>query len=177
MDTETGEVVSQANNSSTYGKNACTDFIVKEVESYKNDPLFKSPVGAHNYYNVYKTYYACDGQDTTTPITAFCVDPGATGPESDGVKYHSQPQTIIKENSVLWRGLYRLYSNWYADENNLNEIKNASGTSGTRAEYYADYVLNNVARMLIFNYGGSEFSVYNPHIIATINLARLGNGL
>ena len=172
VDTETGEVVSQANNSSTYGKNACTDFIVKEVESYKNDPLFKSPVGAHNYYNVYKTYYACDGQDTTTPITAFCVDPGATGPESDGVKYHSQPQTIIKENSVLWRGLYRLYSNWYADENNLNEIKNASGTSGTRAEYYADYVLNNVARMLIFNYGGSEFSVYNPHIIATINTSR-----
>lgn len=172
VDTETGEVVSQANSSSAYGKNACTDFIVKEVESYKNDPLFKSPVGAHSYYNVYKTYYACDGQDTTTPITAFCVDPGATGPESDGVKYHSQPQTIIKENSVLWRGLYRLYSNWYADENNLNEIKNASGTSGTRADHYADYIFNNVARMLIFNYGGSEFSVYNPHIIATINTSR-----
>lgn len=172
IDSETGEVISQANSSSAYGKNACTDFIVKEVESYKNDPLFKSPVGAHSYYNVYKTYYACDGQDTTTPITAFCVDPGATGPESDGVKYHSQPQTIIKENSVLWRGLYRLYSNWYADENNLNEIKNASGTSGTRADHYADYIFNNVARMLIFNYGGSEFSVYNPHIIATINTSR-----
>ena len=28
------------------------------------------------------------------------------------------------------------------------------------------------SRMLIFNYGGSEFSVYNPHIIATINTSR-----
>ena len=160
VDTETGEVVSQANSSSSYGKNACTQFIVRNERSYKNDSLFKSPVGAHNYYNVYKTYYTCDGQDKTTPITAFCIDPGATGPESAGVKYVSQPNTIIKEDSKLWRGLYRLYSNWYADETNYNEIKSASGTSGTKAEDYADYVLNNVARMLIFVNGG--ISVTNP---------------
>ncbi len=160
VDTETGEVVSQANSSSTYGKNACTQFTVREERSYKNDSLFKSPVGAHNYYNVYKTYYTCDGQDKTTPITAFCIDPGATGPESAGVKYVSQPNTIIKEDSKLWRGLYRLYSNWYADETNYNEIKSASGTSGTKAEDYADYVLNNVARMLIFVNGG--ISITNP---------------
>lgn len=160
VDTETGEVVSQANSSSSYGKNACTNFVVKSERNYNNDSLFKSPVGAHNYYNVYKTYYTCDGQDKTTPITAFCIDPGATGPESAGVKYVSQPNTIIKEDSKLWRGLYRLYSNWYADETNYNEIKSASGTSGTKAEDYADYVLNNVARMLIFVNGG--ISVTNP---------------
>lgn len=160
VDTETGEVISQANSSSSYGKNACTNFVVKSERNYNNDSLFKSPVGAHNYYNVYKTYYTCDGQDKTTPITAFCIDPGATGPESAGVKYVSQPNTIIKEDSKLWRGLYRLYSNWYADETNYNEIKSASGTSGTRAEDYADYVLNNVARMLIFVNGG--ISVTNP---------------
>lgn len=158
VDTETGEVVSQANSSSSYGKNACTNFVVKSERHYKNDSLFKSPVEAHNYYNVYKTYYTCDGQDKTTPITAFCIDPGATGP--NGVKYVSQPNTIIKEDSKLWRGLYRLYSNWYADETNYNEIKSASGTSGTKAEDYADYVLNNVARMLIFVNGG--ISVTNP---------------
>lgn len=166
VDTETGEVVSQANSSSSYGKNACTNFKIKIVRKYdgNKDKLFKSPVGAYNKYSVYKTYYNCDGQDKTTPITAFCVDPGAGGPDYDGVKYHSQPQAIIKENSILWRGLYRLYSNWYADEANLKEIKDFSGTTGTIADDYADYVFNNVARMLIFTYGGTDFTVYKPNV-------------
>ncbi len=167
IDNETGEVVSQANSSSSYGKNACTQFTVREERSYKNDSLFKSPVGAHNYYNVYKTYYACDGQDKTTPITAFCIDPGATGPESaskkpSGVKYVSQSTTIVK-GSKLWRGLYRLYSNWYADEDNLKRIKNASGAADTKADDYADYILNNVARMLIFvNSSSGEITTTDP---------------
>lgn len=167
IDTETGEVVNQANSSSAYGKNACTQFTVREERSYKNDSLFKSPVGAHNYYNVYKTYYACDGQDKTKQITAFCIDPGATGPESaskkpSGVKYVSQSTTIIK-GSKLWRGLYRLYSNWYADEDNLKRIKNASGAADTRADDYADYILNNVARMLIFvNSSSGEITTTDP---------------
>lgn len=166
VDNDTGEVVSQANSSSSYGKNACTNFKIKRVRKYdgNKDTLFKSPVGAYNEYSVYKTYYNCDGQDTTKPITAFCVDPGAGGPGYDGVKYHSQPQAIIKENSILWRGLYRLYSNWYADEANLKEIKDFSGTTGTIADDYADYVFNNVARMLIFTYGGTDFTVYKPNV-------------
>ncbi len=168
VDTETGEVVNQTTSSSSYGKNSCTQFIVKRTRAYNNtnptynsiavqgkNTKFNSPVGAYDYYYVYKTYYNCAGSDTQTPITAFCVDPGASGPTIEGIKYYSNSSNVVNKDSELWRGLYRLYSNWYVDSSNYQEIKSASGSGSTTAEDYADYVLNNVARRLVFDYGAA----------------------
>ena len=150
------------------GKNSCQNYQITRVRRYNPkdasassipyaySDYFKSPVTNRgvNYYNVYKATCA----DTGVSVSTFCIDPGLTGPLSDKINYNVS--NIIVKESDLWFGLQRLYAHWYVDPEGRGKIeavpvKLSSGNfdSATVKSDYVDYVLNNVARLLIYNYG------------------------
>lgn len=160
------------------GQSACKNYQIVRVRIYNpksSDPedkythakfanarseYFKSPVTASNssvnYYNIYKA--TCT--DTGESVSSFCIDPGLTGPLSTSINY--KPGDTIDPNTQFGRGLYRLYSYWYVDGEGRNKIiaQNPTLTSGsfdaaTVQSDYVDYVVNNVTRLLVYNYGST----------------------
>lgn len=158
---------SSTNNSNT-GKNACTEYTIKRVRGYNtkyngitnlHDTYFHAPVKtSYDYYYVYKAYASCTNFDSQTEITAFCVDPGLEGASSAGTSYHASEKKVVnKDGTKFERGIYWLYTHWYLE--NADNIKNTySGTSPTGGADFLDYVVNNVSRMLVANYG-EEFGI------------------
>ena len=132
---------------------------------YAKSNYFKSPVTTEsaNYYNVYKA--TCE--DKNEPVSTFCIDPGLTGPLSTPIHY--TPSDTIDPNSKLGKGIYRLYAYWYNEGEGRNKILSANPTlsensggfsTDTVNSDYVDYIVNNVARLLVYNYGKSN----NPAI-------------
>lgn len=146
------------------GRSSCDSYIIRRVRgyntsknvSYVKDDYFRSAIGLagsqYQYYYVYKTNYNCDGFDKNTQVTAFCVDPGAKGAENSGTKYRNG--STIGKDTALGKGLYHLYTYWYLDHRDEISSTYAGGNANGR-EDLIDYVINNVARQLINNYGKS----------------------
>lgn len=170
--TSTSSNAGSSSSTGNTGKNACTEYTIKRVRSYnsnkseyasinKTDYSFYSPVNNfYNYYYVYKAYASCSNFDSSTEITSFCIDPGLSGPTTTGTSYHASSKKVIskdKSATKFERGIYWLYKHWHLD--NADNIKNAySGSSPNGRDDFLDYVSNNVARMLIANYG-EEFGI------------------
>ncbi len=172
-DVRVSEYVTTTSSTST-GKNSCTSFKVQRIASYKtrtNSQFKIDNKGSETGYNVYQTTYTCSGADTT-PVTAFCIDPGAHGVQtywdktkglsasnSHTVNYTSNKITPDR-NSKFWRAIYRLYANWYVDDTNRAKIENGAGS--VTKEHYLDFVINNVARVIVAQYGKGYVTLNNP---------------
>lgn len=167
----TGVIASGATSTTDYGTNSCSNYIInrergynttKNGFSYVKDDYFRSAIGlsgqTYQYYYVYKARYNCEGYDTSK-VTAFCVDPGVKGAENSGTAYKTGG--TITTDTPLGKGLYHLYTYWYLGHK--SEISSTyHGSSPNGAEDLVDYVINNVARQLISNYGSTEISFTKP---------------
>lgn len=179
------EIASETSDTSykNTGNAACQNYTVKRVRIYNpktSNPsdeftnykfpyaksnYFKSPVTTEgaNYYNVYKA--TCE--DNAEQVSTFCIDPGLTGPLSTPIHYTASD--TINPNSKLGKGIYRLYAYWYNEGEGRNKIlavnptlsdnKGGFSTDTVKSDY-VDYIVNNVARLLIYNYGPNN----NPAI-------------
>lgn len=157
---------------SNSGKNTCTVFKVARERSYNcnestgacpklkniganySDSYFKPVVaGLNSYYYVYKAYYNCEGADSTTPITSFCVDPGLQGPKvkQEGYNNYHATATELDKDSKFYKGLYRLYTQWFREKYDYVAGKYA-GTSPNGKEDFVDFIMDNVSRKLRMEY-------------------------
>ena len=180
-DVETGEEISTDNTDS--GKNVCSTFKVSRERAYNctpginpytgkpdgcskltnanrnfKDSYFQPVVaGLASYYYVYKAYYNCEGFDSTTPITSFCVDPGLQGPYTSvgsSKTYNNYNSTTVSldKNSSFYKGLYRLYTNWYL-KRETEIYPYYKGTNGDQGkEDFVDFIMDNVSRKLRIKY-------------------------
>ena len=123
--------------------------------------------GLASYYYVYKAYYDCEDQgfDSTIPITSFCVDPGLQGPYTsvDGTKTYNtyySTETTLDKNSKFYKGLYRLYTNWYLkkDTKVANYYQGPNGEQGK--EDFVDFIMDNVSRKLRLEYDTQANKTY-----------------
>lgn len=158
--------------SSNSGKNTCTVFKVARERSYNcnestgacpklknmganySDSYFKPVVaGLNSYYYVYKAYYNCEGADSATPITSFCVDPGLQGPKvkQEGYNNYHATATELDKNSKFYKGLYRLYTQWFREKYDYVAGKYV-GTSPNGKEDFVDFIMDNVSRKLRMEY-------------------------
>ena len=150
-----------SSNSDT-GNNSCNSFIITKDHSVKNNQNFALSYGGYNIttydgYNVYKAKYnakKCQGVNEEN-IRAFCIDPGAQGPKN--IRYTATKKITDKTSNTM-RAIYRLYSNWYINEENKNKIKNNGGGS----DDYLDFIVNSAARVIIFEYKLDTFQPNNP---------------
>ena len=191
-DVRVSEYVTTTSSTST-GKNSCTSFKVRRIASYKtrtNSQFKIDNAGSERGYNVYQTTYTCSGADKT-PVTAFCIDPGAHGVQAvngkNGVPVANDSHTVNytsnkiapDRNSKFWRAIYRLYANWYVDDTNRAKIENGAGS--VNKEHYLDFVINNVARVIVAQYGKGYVSLNKPSykgelLTAYRFYAKFGNG-
>ncbi len=170
------------------GESACKDYKIIRVRTYNpkssnantsilntTSDYFKSPVTKNSdlsYYNVYKAYCADNGGQEN--VSSFCIDPGLTGPTETPVNYIVSK--TISPNTPFGKGVYRLYSHWYKNETgraeilkgfnpSIGQVKKNGKNQGSISEDtvkndYIDYIVNNVARLLVYNYGKND----NPSI-------------
>ena len=161
------------------GSNTNKDYVIKRVKTYNDtynskctncirgtqrSDYFRSPVSngdaQYDYYNVYKAYVTNDGTTSSEEVSAFCIDPGMKGPAASGITYHASDSITYQNNPKFVRAIYRLYSYWYNGEGRNQILSGFSGPGD--ANDYVDYVVNNVARLTIANFGGDniKFGLY-----------------
>lgn len=171
VDTDSSSSGSSGSTSNS-GKNTCTVFKVARERAYNcnestgacpklkniganySDSYFKPVVaGLNSYYYVYKAYYNCEGADSTTPITSFCVDPGLQGPKvkQEGYNNYHATATELDKDSKFYKGLYRLYTQWFREKYDYVAGKYA-GTSPNGKEDFVDFIMDNVSRKLRMEY-------------------------
>ena len=157
------------------GHNTNKMYVIKRVKTYNDtynskctncirgvekSNYFKSPVSngdsKYDYYNVYKAYASNDGTTSNEEVSAFCIDPGMKGPDADGITYRASDSITYQNNPKFMNAIYRLYSYWYNDDNGRNEILNGFSGSEENKSDYIDYIVNNVARLTVSNYGGEN---------------------
>lgn len=167
------------------GKNTNKNYIIKRVKAYQSKGLpstinkctncirgieqsdyFLSPVsdgGAnYNYYNVYKAYVTNDGTTSGQEVSTFCIDPGMKGPSADGTEYEASDSITYQNNPKFINAIFRLYSYWYNDNAGRNEILSGFSGSDENKNDYIDYIVSNVARLAVHNYGDEniKFDLY-----------------
>lgn len=142
------------------GNNSCNYFLVtSRGNNYKKSGQnYSLAANGHaiGEYNIYTAKYdtrKCSNVGTEN-IRTFCIDPGARGPINKNVSYSATKK--VDQKSELMRAIYRLYSNWYIDEKNSNEIKSGGGDD------YLDFIVNTAARVIISEYGTYGFDFYEP---------------
>ncbi len=147
---------------SSYNKcNNCVRGI--EKSTYFNSPV-SDGTSVFDYYNVYKAYASNDGTTSNEEVSAFCIDPGVPGPDANGMPYRASDSITYQSSPEFIRAMFRLYSYWYNDDNGRNEILNSSPGNGATNGFqgpgeqndYVDYVVNNVARLAVYKYGGTN---------------------
>lgn len=135
--------------------------------NFKDNYFQPVVAGLASYYYVYKAYYDCEDQgfDSTIPITSFCVDPGLQGPYTSvgGTKTYNSyysTETTLDKNSKFYKGLYRLYTNWYLkkDTKVANYYQGPNGEQGK--EDFVDFIMDNVSRKLRLVYDTQANKTY-----------------
>lgn len=135
--------------------------------NFKDNYFQPVVAGLSSYYYVYKAYYDCEDQgfDSTIPITSFCVDPGLQGPYTSvgGTKTYNSyysTETTLDKNSKFYKGLYRLYTNWYLkkDTKVANYYQGPNGEQGK--EDFVDFIMDNVSRKLRLEYDTQANKTY-----------------
>ena len=142
------------------GNNSCGYFTITSRGSNYKKNTANYKLAANGYaigeYNIYTAKYdtkKCPNASTET-VRTFCIDPGARGPIGKNVYYSASEK--VDPSSALMRAIYRLYSNWYIDEKNSNEIKSGGGDD------YLDFIINSTARVIISEYHSYGFDFYPP---------------
>lgn len=161
------------------GHNTNKMYVIKRVKTYNDtynskctncirgtqrSDYFRSPVSngdaQYDYYNVYKAYASNDGTTSNEEVSAFCIDPGMKGPSADGTEYEASDSITYQNNPKFLRAIYQLYEYWYIGEGRSQILSGFSGPGD--ASDYVDYVANNVARLVVANFGGDniKFDLY-----------------
>lgn len=157
-----------SSNSDT-GNNSCNSFIISTQDTKYGQNYELSNGGFSTKGDAYKIYKAkyntkkCQGVNPEN-IRAFCIDPGAGGP--NGVSYTATSKVTNKSSKTM-RAIYQLYSNWYLNEENKSKIK----SKGDGSDSYFDFIINSVARVILFEYPISTFKL-NANVQGCYELGR-----